>query len=153
MPPYHNGRQLLHFQVDVVSAGRDHLHGVLAIAFSDVAVFGIAGSFARRDHATHVLIEGKRQMTFFQSLGGDGLLNPWNANQRYETATAFPEPIRAAQATEMAWDWLQTANFGDDESDGGSYHGWRVFNQDAGIVDGHWEAFVTIQPMWIYIPK
>lgn len=150
---YQNGRLVQHFLVDVTSAGPLYLANVFAIAFSDVPVFDYDHSFVRRDHATHVLIEGRRQITFLRALGGGDLRHPWDAKERFEAATAFAEPIRAEAAARMAWDWLQTAAYGDDENDGATYRGWRVFNDEHGIVDGHWEAFLAVRPMWIYLSK
>lgn len=152
MPPHQNGRLLKHFQVDVTASGREYLAYVLEIAFSDLPGFGIEAKVLTFDHATHLLLEGGRQMTFFRAFGD--LKHPWNQpSERFAAVMALPEPIRAHAAASMAWDWLKTADFGDDENDGATYRGWRVFNHEHGMVDGHWDAFVAIRPMWIYLPK
>lgn len=152
MPPYQNGRLLKHFQLDVTASGREYLTHVLTIAFSDLPGFSIEANVLRFDHATHVLTEGRQQMTFFRAFG-DLRLPSSHTPEQLAGTTAFPAPVRAKAAASMAWDWLQTAEFGHDENDGATYHGWRVFNQEHGIVDGHWDAFVAVRPMWIYLSK
>ena len=72
---------------------------------------------------------------------------------RVTGAISFPQPASQQQATELVWHWLQHIQYPPDEHDGSSEKGWRAFNEQFGIVDGCWEAFVAIRPMWIYFPK
>jgi hypothetical protein len=136
---YRNGRQLSHFLVDVTGHGRDNLARALAIAFTTTV------DSSRPKRATHFRIDGTRQLTLFASrLRSGDLVN---------TAEPFSNPFTYEEALAFVWDWLQKVEYPQDEHDGASIEGWRVFNQQFGIVDGCWEAFIAIQPMWIYIPK
>jgi len=146
---YRNGRQLSHFLVDVTSAGYDHLLNVMQVAFTNIA----GDRYYAHAMATHVLIEGSRQLTFFQAIGD--LRRHWgpDSDDRFDQITAFPAPIGVKQGADKVWDWLAHAEYGRDEHDGAAYKGWRVFNQQFGIVDNHWDAFIAVRPMWIYLPK
>ena len=136
---YRHGRQVSHFLIDVTAYGRDHLSHILAVAFSDIAT-GQTG----QKRATHFQVEEARQLTLFA--------RPPRSD-RTSATEPFPEPLTCQQAVEFVWDWLQRVPYPPDEHDGASEPGWRVFNEQFGIVGGCWEAFVAIRPMWIYIPK
>ena len=133
---YRHGRQLSHFLVDVTALGRDNLDRILAVAFSDTV--------GRTKLATHFHADGHRQLTLF--------VRPPNPD-RVTGAISFPQSASQQQAAELVWHWLQHIQYPPDEHDGSSEKGWRVFNEEFGIVDGCWEAFVAIRPMWIYFPK
>ena len=145
---YRNGRQLSHFLVDVTSTGYDHLLSVMQVAFSDIVGAKYGKTYPK---ATHVLIEGSHRLTFFQAIGE--LRRQPISDGRFDQVIVLPEPIGAKQGADMVWDWLAHAEYGRDEHDGEAYKGWRVFNQQFGIVDGHWDAFIAVRPMFIYIPK
>jgi hypothetical protein len=144
---YRNGRQLNHFLVDVTSAGFDHLLSVMQVAFSSTSTAKDDG----RSVETHVLIEGSRQLTFFRAFGE--MRPPPISDGRFEQIIVLPAPIHAKEGADIVWDWLTHAEYGGDEHDGFAYKGWRVFNQQFGIVDGDWDAFIAVRPMWIYLPK
>ena len=133
---YRHGRQLSHFLVDVTSHGRDNLDRVLAIAFSDTV--------QRMKNATHFHTDGDRQLTLFVRSPKPGCATG---------AKPFPQPASQPQALDLVWGWLQHVQYPTDEHDGCSEKGWRVFNEQFGIVDECWEAFIAIRPMWIYFPK
>jgi hypothetical protein len=150
---YRNGRLLKRFLVDVTAAGYDHLLRVLTVAFSDIVGHGYTEDTGS---ATHMLIDGSRQITFFFA---HGELRPPSSfsttafDALFDAIQAFPQPIRAQQAADLAWEWLQQLPYPEDEHDGATYEGWRVFNQQFGMVGGHWNAFIAIRPMWIYLSK
>ena len=133
---YRNGRQFSHFLVDVTAHGRDNLDRVLGVAFSDI----IAGE----KRATHCRVDGHRQLTLFT--------RPPKSVEA-TAAKPFPGPMSCPQVTDFVWWWLQQVRYPTDEHDGSSRKGWRVFNDQFGIVDGCWETFVAVRPMWIYFPK
>lgn len=151
---YRNGRRLSHFRVDVTSAGDENLLHALTIAFTDV--IGIR-YVPRLIAATHLLIEGSRQLTFFRIRGElrRSLLSSVRFDEPalFNQITALQEPIGPQQAAPLVQGWLDQAEYGDDENDGATYKGWRVFNQQFGIVDGYWDAFIAVRPMWIYLSK
>jgi hypothetical protein len=70
-----------------------------------------------------------------------------------KAAEQFSEPLNLKKAVAFVWDWLLRVEYPEDEHDGASKKGWRVFNEQFGIVGDCWEAFIAIRPMWIYIPK
>jgi predicted TIM-barrel enzyme len=135
---YKNGRQVSHFLVDVTASGRDALAHALALAFAQT----IGGGHKR---ALQVA-EAGRALIFFhrapKNLGG----RPW-------TVRELPAPLELDGAVETAWHWLRQADYGRDEHDGGADQGWHVFNGPFGIVDEVPEAFVAVEPTWIYLPK
>jgi molecular chaperone DnaK (HSP70) len=56
----------------------------------------------------------------------------------FETVELLEEPVAAAFA---------------DEHDGASIKGWRIWNEQFGIVADCWAAFLVIRPMYIYVPR
>ena len=146
---YRNGRQLSHFLVDVTSTGYDHLLSVMQVAFSGTVDVNYGDT---RVKAAHVLIEGSHRLTFFRARG-ELRRAPPISDGRFDQVTVFPAPIGAKQGADIVWDWLAHAEYGRDEHDGAAYKGWRVFNQQYGIVDNHWDAFIAVRPMWINLPK
>jgi hypothetical protein len=151
---YRNGRQLSYFLVDVTSAGDDNLLRVLTIVFTDVVGVTYGPRFIA---ATHLLIEGSHQLTFFHIRGE--LRRSLLSHSRFDEPALFnqiaalPEPVGPQQAAPLVQDWLAQAEYGDDEHDGATYKGGRVFNQQFGIVNGHWGAFIAVRPMGIYLSK
>lgn len=152
---YRNGRQLKHFLVDVTAAGYENLLRVLTVAFS--ANRGGTEEYTHHDgYATHMLLDGSRQLTFFFCYDNPrppSALSSSAFDALFESITAFPQPIQAPQAAALTWEWLQRIQYPTDEHDGATYKGWRVFNEQFGIVGGHWDAFIAIRPMWMYVPK
>jgi predicted TIM-barrel enzyme len=135
---YRNGRQLSHFLVDVTASGREALAHALALAFAQT----IGSGFKR---ATHVA-EAGRALVFLRR-------EPAHLDGRPWTVRALPEPLELAGAVEAAWQWLRQADYGRDEHDGASDQGWHVFNGAFGVVDEVHDAFVAVEPTWIYLPK
>jgi hypothetical protein len=137
---YRNGRQLSHFLVDVTAYDRENLARVMAVAFSDI----VSG----KRNATHFALSGAKQLVLFSQPP-----SPRSDCNLAEAAEEFPEPLNLEKAVAFVWEWLQRVEYPQDEHDGTSKKGWRVFNEQFGIVGGCWEAFIAIRPMWIYIPK
>lgn len=150
---YRSGRQIKNFLVDVTAAGYDHLHRALAIAFSDI-VDGEGRQVIGRP--SHILADGAHQLTFFRAHGWPrppSALTRTDFDASFASIAALPPAASADQAAALAWEWLQGLTYPPDEHDGSSYRGWRVFNQQFGIVGGHWDAVVAVRPMWIYLPN
>lgn len=135
---YKNGRQLSHFLVDVTASGRDALGHALALAFAQT----IGGGHKR---ATHIA-EAGRALIFFRRA-------PANLERRPWTVRELPAPLDLAGAVEAAWQWLARVDAGKDEHDGASEPGFHVFNGRFGHVDEVHDAFVAVEPSWIYLPK
>jgi hypothetical protein len=136
---YKNGRQLSHFLVDVTASGRAELGHAMAIAFS--------ARSGRSRRATHVAEAGKALVFFNRAPGPHDLRDrPW-------VVRALPTPLDLDGAVEMAWQWLERADYGRDEHDGAVEKGWHAFNGQFGIVDQVWETFLAVEPTYIYIPK
>ena len=133
---YRHGRQMSFFLLDVTSYCRENLLHSLSIAFTNI----VSGE----NEATHFHIEPDRQLTLFRGTPR----TDWA-----KTAEQFPEPVSLRPAEDFVWQWLQTVKYRHDEHDGATKPGFRVFNERYGIVEGCWQAFVAIRPMWIYIPK
>src|SRR5262245_36621305 len=119
---YRHGRQVSHFLVDVTAYGRDNLSRVLAVAFSDI----VSGEKL----ATHFRVDGTLQLTLFTRPS-------WSTREL--AAEPFPASLAWQAAVEFVWEWLQRVEYKPDEHDGASKPGWRVFNQQFGIVDGCWD--------------
>lgn len=151
---FRNGRRLAHVQIDVTGAGDENLLRVLQLAFTDIVSVEYGPSFIT---ATHLLIEGSRQLTFFHVRGElrRSVLSRsrFDEPELFSQITALPEPINPQQAALRVQDWLAQAAYGDDENDGATYKGWRVFNHRFGMVDDHWAAFIAVRPLWIYLSK
>jgi hypothetical protein len=151
---FRNGRRLAHFQIDVTGAGDENLLRVLTVAFTDVVGVEYGPHFIT---ATHLLIEGSRQLTLFHVRGE--LRRSEFSRSRFDTPELFgqiaalPEPIGPQQAALLVHDWLAQAEYGEDENDGATYKGWRVLNQRFGMVDDYWTAFIAVRPLWIYLSK
>jgi uncharacterized protein len=137
---YKNGRQIAHHLVDVTASGRDLLTHAMAIAFR-----GRGG--ARVVRATHVAEAGKA-LVFLDRAPG-----PHALRDRTWTVRALATPVDLDGAVELAWQWLERADYGRDEHDGGVDKGWHVFNGQFGIVDEVWETFLAVEPTYLYIPK
>jgi hypothetical protein len=137
---YRHGRQLEHFRLDVTAYGRENLARALGLAFSSI----VQGE-NQATHYAESVVNGRQRLTLFEC-------RPWDTVPA--EASAFPSPISSQQAMDFVCDWLQRVPYQNGDShDGGQDKGWRVFNELYGIVGGCWEAFVAIEPMWIYIPK
>lgn len=151
---FRNGRRLSHFQLDVSGAGDENLLRTLMVAFTDVVDADYGPSFIM---ASHLLIEASRQLTFFRIRGElqRSVFNRSRFNQPelFSQITALPEAVGPQQAALLVRDWLAQAEYGEDENDGATYKGWRVFNHRFGIVDDHWGAFIAVRPLWIYLSK
>ncbi len=135
---YRNGRQIKHHLVDVTAGGRDLLASAMAVGFR-----GIHGPQC----ATHVAEAGKA-LVFF-----DRAPRPDSLRDRAWVVRPLPTPLDLDGAVEMAWQWLQRADYGRDEHDGAVNRGWHVFNGQFGIVDEVWDTFLAVEPTYLYIPK
>lgn len=151
---FRNGRRLAHFQIDVTGAGDENLLRALMLAFTDVVGVEYGPRFIT---ATHRLIEGSRQLTLFQVRGElrrfEFSRSRFDQPELFSQIAALPEPLGPQQAALLMGEWLAQAEYGEDENDGATYKGWRVFNQRFGMVDDYWAAFVAVRPLWIYLSK
>lgn len=123
------------FSIDIVARGRDNLKAALTIAFSEHSK-----AIATRIHPEF------------------GLILYWTdpTNPKPETnKLLFPHDVAAA--SDLVWNWLLNVpndSYRDKiDFDGSLVKAWRVYNQDWGRVDGEWEAFVAIEPVWGWLGK
>jgi predicted TIM-barrel enzyme len=135
---YKNGRQVSHFLVDVTASGRDALAHALALAFAQT----IGGG---RKRAVQVA-EAGRALIFFHRPPRHLQGRPWVMRD-------LPAPLELDGAVDAAWQWLRQADYGRDEHDGAADEGWHVFYGPFGLVDEVDEAFIAVEPTWIYLPK
>ncbi|WP_373515711.1 hypothetical protein [Persicitalea sp.] len=142
-----NGRLTYNFCVDVFAQGYDHLSQVIRIAFTDRLV--------GEKSATHYLIDQRYGVVFFSVQPWETLDDAWSPDGlKVSGATKFSEPIGSREASDFAWNWLQEVEYpSTEEHDGEAMKGWRVYNQEEGIVGNCRQAVVAVQPFWVYLGK
>ncbi len=80
-----------------------------------------------------------------------GLIFYWADSDK---ATQLPYPMTLEQAADFAAGWLDHASYGKQpDHDGDNGKGWRLYNESWGHVDGEWEAFVAVMPVWAMYGK
>lgn len=69
--------------------------------------------------------------------------------------TLFADPKDARESASFVWDWLEKTkpNFEPLDHDGDNAEGFRIFNEEWGHVNGQWQAFVAIEPIWAWHGK
>lgn len=119
------------FQIRIVSEGRDHFDKALEMAFF------------KYSNATHYSLKSGN-LTFY-----------WNDPP--ESAEALPLPYRMVvkSASDFAWHWLESADYGTEpDHDGDDGKGFVITNGDCwGQIDGAWQSIVQIQPCWAMYGK
>ena len=69
-------------------------------------------------------------------------------------ATMFPFMMNLDEIAVFVLGWLRSASYGQKpDIDGDCGKGWRIYNEDWGRVDGDWEAFCAIEPVWALYGK
>lgn len=115
------------FHIDITSEGDAQLREALDIAFGS-----------------------KRQAIGYQIKGGK-LVFFWT---EHKDATKLPFKMDAKRATDFAVAWLSEADYGEEpDHDGDNGKGWRVYNESWGHVNGLWQAFVAVEPVWAMYGK
>ena len=65
-----------------------------------------------------------------------------------------PYAMDDGQIENLVWGWLQSADYGPEPGhDGSNSKGWHVYTEEWGHVDGQWEAFLAIKPIWAWHGK
>lgn len=77
---------------------------------------------------------------------------------RYDSApdmTPFPTELGPERCAEMAWDWLQKAEYpSQPDHDGDNEKGWLLRTDGWGHIDGlGYHYFIAVEPMWIMFGK
>lgn len=68
----------------------------------------------------------------------------------HPTMTRFPAQMNATQAEPFILAWLGEAAYGrEPDHDGDNSKGFRIYNEDWGHAAGHWEAFMSVEPIWL----
>lgn len=71
-----------------------------------------------------------------------------------DIAQKMPYAMDTAAAIDFVWNWLKTADYGDQpDHDGSNGRGWRIFNEAWGHVKDEWAAICAIQPAWAMYGK
>lgn len=109
---------------------------------------------AHLSHAVALAFGVHTKATHYAVASPDGcptLILLWTA---YGDAIKLPFALNAERAVTFINSWLEDTDYPEvPEHDGHSAKGWRVFNETWGHVHGMWEAFVAIQPAWMFYGK
>lgn len=66
----------------------------------------------------------------------------------------FPYEMNLGDAVNFAWGWIEKVAYPPQpDHDGDNGKGFVIYNEDWGHVDGEWEAFVAIAPVWAMYGK
>jgi hypothetical protein len=122
------------FHIDITSEGIEEFDQAMKIAFNH----------APGKKTTHYSIDPEKGFILF-----------WGAPANGTTADEFPFPLSHIPATALLWQWLITeAEYGrEPDHDGDNEKGWRVYNEDWGMIGNHRYSFVAIQPVWAMYGK
>jgi hypothetical protein len=121
------------FQFDMTSEGNEQLRKALAL-------------FQRADGVTGYRVDDSGVKS-----DRHRLILYWTKSTR---STQLPYPMKHAQTAEFVLGWLAQADYGrQPDHDGDNGKGWRVYNESWGHVDGEWQAFVAIEPVWAMYGK
>lgn len=72
----------------------------------------------------------------------------------YDLATLLPSPVGPDDALTLVTAWLREADYGPEpQHDGSNRKGCRVWNESFGYIDGQYQAFVAIEPVWLEFHK
>lgn len=144
-----NGRLAKNFCLDVFAHGYENLSRILSIAFCDIS------RHPSPKPATHFLVDEEYGLVFFQAKSLENLRDGWgNDELKTSAAKELVPPLDVSQITDFAWNWLQETEYpSSSENEGGAIKGWRVYNEESGIVGGCWQSVVAVKPFWIYIGK
>lgn len=144
-----NGRLGYNFCVDVFAHGYENLSRILSIAFCS------RFDFEPPKTATHYLVDKDYGLVFFHARSENGIVENWvSYGLKVFNVKEFTPPLDVSQITDFAWKWLKETEYpSPSENDGIEYKGWRVYNEEAGIVGSHNQTVVAVKPFWIYIGK
>lgn len=121
------------FQFDMTSEGAETLRKAL--------------SFFRCADA----VTGYRVEETALKAGRPRLILYWSKSAR---STQVLYPMKFAQTAEYVLGWLAQADYGPQpDHDGDNGKGWRLYNEAWGHVDGEWQAFAAIEPVWAMYGK
>lgn len=68
--------------------------------------------------------------------------------------SSFLTPLTASSMVGMVKDWLATQDYGKEPNhDGTAVKGFHVYNERWGQIDNDYQAFVAIEPHWIFCGK
>ena len=80
-----------------------------------------------------------------------GLIFYWSDSPR---TIKLPFPMNLDQAADFAAGWLEHASYGKEpDHDGDNGKGWRLYTEDWGHVDGEYQAFMAVKPVWAMYGK
>lgn len=66
----------------------------------------------------------------------------------------LPAKMDQEQIIPLIKAWLSEADYGrEPDHDGDNGKGWRVYNEAWGHVNGEWQAFCAIEPVWLMYGK
>jgi hypothetical protein len=66
----------------------------------------------------------------------------------------LPYPMSPEPAVELLVGWLAQVDYGrQPDHDGDNGKGWRLFTEKWGHVDGEWQAYAAVEPVWAMYGK
>lgn len=72
----------------------------------------------------------------------------------HSEATPLPAPMDCAAAVPFVKSWLSAADYGrEPDHDGDNGKGCRIYNEAWTHINGMWQAFVAIEPVWLEYGK
>lgn len=113
------------FHVDITAMGREGFKLAMHIA---------ALSWPE---ATHWRVDEEKGMVLY-----------WTA-PNHNLAQPLPYKMKGEQLIDFVWNWLVQADYGHQpDHDGSNSKGWRVYNESWGHVNGEWQTYIAIKPVW-----
>ena len=142
------GKAELKMAIELAIKGNRSLKGVKAFLVEDAPLNRIIQKTSNAEHLEDAPVwrrgvpEKHQRMVLFW----------WERDT--DKATVLPFAMDHEMATEFAWKWLETLDFGDEPGhDGSNGRGWRVYTTDWGHVDNYRGAICAIEPAWAMYGK
>jgi hypothetical protein len=122
----------------------------LQVAFSDHKTAVGWADWPRHELLPHGSVVSPRLVLFWTHPTSLGEL--WHGGKiEYNK---FPTALPYDDCVTMVKRWLGTVEYGEQpDHDGDNGKGWRVYNEAWTHVGDRWEAFVAIEPEWIWYGK
>lgn len=78
----------------------------------------------------------------------------WSDQGVRQPINRFPAVMGPGELEPIIKAWLSERHYGSQpDHDGDNERGWRVYNEGWGHVDGEWQAFAAIEPVWLMYGK
>lgn len=78
----------------------------------------------------------------------------WSDQDTQKPINRFPAVMGIEELAPIIKAWLSERQYGPQpDHDGSNSKGWRVYNEGWAQVNGEWQAFVAIEPVWLEYGK